>query len=137
MSVEQNVQLMRRWFQEVWNEGNTKTIYDLVAPDATATGELEDGSPLRGPAEFEQFCKRIRGAFPDMKLIVEDAFGADDKVVVRWSATMTHKGDHLGMPATGKPVKMTGMTMVRISNGQVIQGWDNWDQSGMMRQLGV
>ena len=52
-------------------------------------------------------------------------------------ATMTHKGDHLGMPATGKPVKMTGMTMVRISNGQVVRAWDNWDQSGMMRQLGI
>ncbi len=50
---------------------------------------------------------------------------------------MTHKGDHLGMPATGKPVKMTGMTMVRISNGQVVRAWDNWDQSGMMRQLGI
>ena len=72
-----------------------------------------------------------------MKLLVEDAFGSEEKVIVRWSATMTHKGDHLGMPATGKPVKLTGQTLVRISNGQVVQAWDNWDQSGMMRQLGI
>jgi hypothetical protein len=52
MSVEENMELMRRWFKEVWNEGRTQTIYDLLAPDAVAIGELEDGSQLRGPADF-------------------------------------------------------------------------------------
>jgi steroid delta-isomerase-like uncharacterized protein len=137
MSVEQNVRLMRRWFQEVWNDGKMQTIYELLAEDVTATGELEDGGALHGPAEFEQFSKRIRGAFPDMRVVVEDVFGADDKMVVRWSAAMTHSGHDLGIPATGKPVTMTGMTMVRIRNGKVVQGWDNWDQAGMRRQLAL
>jgi steroid delta-isomerase-like uncharacterized protein len=110
MSVEENVKLMRRWFQEVWNEGRMQTIHDLFAPDAVAIGELEDSVKLRGPAEFEAFARRIRGAFPDMNVVVEDVFGAGDKVVLRWSGTMTHLGDHLGMPATGKPVQVTGIT---------------------------
>jgi steroid delta-isomerase-like uncharacterized protein len=137
MSVEENVELMRRWFKEVWNEGRTQTIYDLLAPDAVAIGELEDGSQLRGPAEFVPFVERIRGAFPDINVVVEDVFGAEDKVVLRWSATMTHRGDHLGMPATGERVRISGMTIARIGDKQIIEGWDNWDQLGMLKQIGA
>ena len=97
MSVEENVELMWRWFKEVWNEGRTQTSYDLLAPDAVAIGELEDGIKLRGPAEFVPFVARMRGAFPDIIVVIEDAFGAEDKVVLRWLATMTHHGDHLGI----------------------------------------
>ncbi len=55
MSVKENVELMRRWFKEVWNEGKTQTIHDILAPDGIGIGELEDGSPLRGPGEFVPF----------------------------------------------------------------------------------
>jgi len=137
MSVEENIQLMRRWFKEVWNEGKTQAIHELLAPDATGIGELEDGSQLRGPAEFVPFVERIRGAFPDINVAVEDAFGAGDRVVLRWSATMTHRGDHLGMPASGKPVRISGVTIARISGKQIVEGWDNWDQLGMLKQIGV
>jgi steroid delta-isomerase-like uncharacterized protein len=137
MSVQENVELMRRWFKEVWNDGRTQAIYDLLAPDAIGIGELEDGSPLRGPAEFVPFVERVRGAFPDINIAVEDAFGAEDKVVVRWSATMTHRGDYLGMAATHKRVRMTGITIARIADGKIIEGWDNWDQLGMLKQVGV
>jgi steroid delta-isomerase-like uncharacterized protein len=137
MSVEENVKLMQRWFKEVWNEGRIQTIHDLLAPDAVGIGELEDGGKLRGPAEFVPFAQRIRGAFPDVNVVVEDAFGAEDKVVLRWSARMTHRGDHLGMPATGKPVRITGITIARIVDKQIIEGWDNWDQLGMLKQIGA
>ena len=137
MSVEENVNLMRRWFREVWNEGKLQTIHELLAPNAVAVGELEDGAKLRGPAEFAAFAQRIRGAFPDMNVVVEDAFGTDDKVVLRWSGTMTHLGDHLGMPATRKRVQVTGITIARIANQQIVEGWDNWDQLGMLKQIGL
>jgi steroid delta-isomerase-like uncharacterized protein len=137
MSVEENVALMRRWFKEVWNEGKTQTIYELLSPDAIGIGQLEDGNQLRGPAEFLPLVERIRGAFPDINMVVEDAFGAEDKVVLRWSATMTHHGDHLGMPASGRRVRMTGITIARIRDKQIIEGWDNWDQLGMLKQIGA
>ena len=137
MSVEENVALMRRWFKEVWNEGKTQTIYELLSPDAIGIGQLEDGGQLRGPAEFLPLVERIRGAFPDINMVVEDAFGAEDKVVLRWSATMTHHGDHLGMPASGKRVRMTGITIARIRGKQIVEGWDNWDQLAMLKQIGA
>jgi steroid delta-isomerase-like uncharacterized protein len=79
----------------------------------------------------------IRGAFPDIKVQVEDVFGADDKVVLRWSAVMTHTGDALGMPASGRTVRSRGITIARIAGGQIVEGWDNWDQLGMLEQIGV
>lgn len=127
---------MRRWFQEVWNEGKIETVHELFHPEGRATGHYGAQSEISGPKGFVPFVEQIRGAFPDVKVTVEDAFGADDKVTVRWSARMTHTGNGLG-PATNKPVRITGITIVRISNGQIVEGWDNWDQLGMLEQMGV
>jgi steroid delta-isomerase-like uncharacterized protein len=136
MAPQENVQLMRRWFQEVWNEGKTETVRELLAPNAVGIGQAGPQAVIRGPAEFIPFVEQLRGAFPDIHVTVEDVFAADDKVVLRWSATMTHRGDHLGMPATGKPVSSTGITIARIRDGQIVEGWDNWDQLGMWQQIG-
>ena len=79
----------------------------------------------------------FRGAFPDIKLVVEDILGAEDKVVVRWSAKMTHSGDALGIAATDKTVRSRGISIARIARGKIVEGWDNWDQLGMLEQLGA
>lgn len=135
MSVEENIVLMRRWFKEVWNDGRVQTIYDLMDENATATGQDQPGVVLHGPADFVALFNRIRRAFPDIKITLEDTFGSDDKVVVRWSAVMTHTGDHLGVPATNKKVRITGITIARIAKGKIVEGWDNWDQLALMQQL--
>jgi len=137
MSVEENIQLIRRWFQEVWNENRIQTVYDLLAPDAIGRGQTGSQGELHGPKDFVPFVKQIRAAFPDIHVEINDAFGAGDKVVARWTATMTHSGDDLGMQATGKSVRITGTTIARILDGQIIEGWDNWDQVGMLEQIGA
>ena len=137
MSAEENVQLLQRWFQEVWNEGKIETVHELLSPDAVAIGQAGPQAVIHGPVDFVPFVQRILSAFPDMKLTVEDCFGAGDKVVLRWSASMTHLGDGLGLPATGKPVRLTGITIARFRDGQIVEGWDNWDQLGMLQQIGA
>ena len=138
MPVKQNMELMQRWFQEVWNEGKTQTVYDLMSPNAVGRGQTGPrGAEVHGPAEFVPFVERLRAAFPDMKVTIEDIFGAKDKVVVRWATTMTHTGDGLGLASTGKQVQLTGTTIVRILKGQIVEGWDNWDQLGMLEQIGA
>jgi steroid delta-isomerase-like uncharacterized protein len=135
MSVEENIALMRRWFEEIWNEGRVQTIYDLMAENAIGIGQDQPGVEIHGPADFVALYNRIHGAFPDIKITVEDAFGAGDKVTVRWSAVMTHTGDHLGIPATKRPVRITGITIAQIEKGKIVRGWDNWDQLALMQQL--
>ena len=137
MSAEENIQLMRRWFQEVWNEGRVQTVYELLSADGVATGQRGGDKEIRGPEEFEKFMREIRGAFPDIQLKVEDVFGAGDKVVLRWSAIMTHTGDGLGLPASGRRVRSRGITIARFVEGKVVESWDNWDQLGMLEQIGV
>jgi len=137
MSVEDNIQLLTRWFEEVWNQGKLETVHELLSPDAIAIGQAGSGVELRGPKDFVPLVERIRSAFPDIKVEVEDTFGADDKVVLRWSASMTHRGDSLGIAASGKSVRLTGITIVEIVNGKIVAGWDNWDQLGMLEQIGA
>jgi len=137
MPEEENIHLMRRWFQEVWNDGRIQTVYDLLAPDGVAKGQRGAETEIRGPEEFARFVGEIRGAFPDIKVAIEDILAADDKVVVRWSAVMTHLGNALGIPATGKTVHSRGISIARIVGGKIVEGWDNWDQLGMLEQIGA
>jgi steroid delta-isomerase-like uncharacterized protein len=134
---EQNVNLIRRWFDEVWNHGRIETIYELIAPDAVGIGQGGGEVAIHGPQQFQAFVENLRGAFPDINVTVDDAFASGDKVVARWSATMTHKGDQLGIPASGKHVRITGISIAQIANGQIIAGWDNWDEMRMMRAIGA
>ena len=57
--------------------------------------------------------------------------------MVRWTATMTHKGDELGFAATGSPATVTGMSVVRIAGGKIVEAWNNWDLMGLMQQIGM
>ena len=137
MPVAENVALMQRWFNEVWNEGRVQTIYDLMDENGIGIGQDQPGVEIHGPADFVALFNRLHGAFPDIQITVNDTIAADDKVVVRWSAQMTHTGDHLGIPATNRPVRITGITIAQIKDGKIIRGWDNWDQLALMQQLSL
>jgi steroid delta-isomerase-like uncharacterized protein len=135
MTTAENISLAKRWYREVWNEGRNETIHELLAPDALLIGT--DRVEIRGPAEFERFAERIRGAFSKTEIVVDDIFSDDDKVAIRWHATMTHTGEMLGIPATGKSVKITGTSIAQFRDGKVIAGWDNWDRLAMLEQIGA
>ncbi len=137
MTTSENILLMKRWYREVWQEGKDETIYELLAPDAVLRGQTAPQEEIHGPKEFAAFAERIRRAFPDTNIVVEDAFGVDDKVVARWSAAMTHRGEGLGVPATGKRVRITGMSIARFVDGKIVEGWDNWDRLAMLEQIGA
>ena len=129
MSETENVALMKRWFEEVWNQGKIETVHELLAKHAVGFGQREQGRPTRGPDDFIKFATELRTAFPRVQVKIDDAFGRRDKVITRWTADLTS-------PA-GKTVTVTGMTMVRIENGQIVEGWDNWDQLTMLLELGA
>jgi steroid delta-isomerase-like uncharacterized protein len=135
MTTADNISLARRWYREVWSEGRNETIHEMLASDAVLIGT--DRVEIRGPVEFERFAERIRSAFSDTEIIVDDIFGCDDKVAIRWHATMKHTGEILGMPATGKVINITGTSIAQFANGKVVAGWDNWDRLAMLEQIGA
>ena len=116
-----NVALLRRWFDEVWNRGRLETIHELMAPECVGTGQGGAGVAIRGPQEFQAFVEKLRAAFPDIQVTIEDGFESGEKAAVRWSGTMTHRGSGLGVPATGKRIRITGISMVRIVNGRLLR----------------
>jgi predicted ester cyclase len=60
-----------------------------------------------------------------------------DKVCLRWSCSMRHTGDGLGVPATGRTVATTGISIMRVAEGKLIEGWQNWDMAGVLEAIGV
>ena len=114
MSQSGNTALARRWFDDVWNKRREATITEMLHPDAV--GHLE-GLVTRGVAEFVP------------------AVCEGDNVVVRWAVTGTHRGDNLGIPATGRPVAFRGITWLRFANGRLVEGWDSWNQGRLMQEL--
>ena len=77
------------------------------------------------------------GAFPDLRVTVEDMVAEGDEVATRWSFRGTHQGELMGIPATGKQVEASGITIHRVSGGKIVEGWTILDNLGMMRQLGI
>ena len=135
MTADQNVALAKRWFDEVWNQRRTDTVYELMHPTGIGVGQDLPGVTITSHQDFLDLHKRMMDAFPDLKISADDIIGAGDKVVVRWSAVATHAGDSLGVPATNRTVRFNGISIQQYENGKLVRGWDNWDQLGLQQQL--
>ena len=134
MSAEHK-DLVRRWFQEVWNKGSVTAIDEMLSADAVVHGL--GPADLHGTAGFKTFHAAYRDAFPDVVIQIDELIDEGHIVAVRWSGTGTHRGAGLGFPATGKRAQFNGMTFVRVQHGKLVEGWNNFDQLGMLQQLGV
>ena len=121
-----------KWFEEVWNKGRRDAIPEMLAAGAVIH---DGGTDSVGPQGFYAFYDRIRSAFSEIRVTVADIFAEDDKVVVRWSCSCKHTGEGLGFPATARTVSFTGISIIRIHEGKIAEGWQNWDMLGMIQQL--
>jgi steroid delta-isomerase-like uncharacterized protein len=135
--ASENTRWVHRWFEEVWNQGNAGAIDQMMAPDALMHGLGEAGRDTNGPDPFKHFAARFRGAFPDVHITIDATVEQEDMIATRWTATMTHRGDDLGIPATGRQVTVTGMSMARLRDGRMVEGWNNWDTMALMQQIGA
>lgn len=131
---EANKALVRQWFDEVWNKGRADAIDEMLPPEAVVHGLGDD---LRGPDAFKPFHTIYRAAFPDMQITIDDLIAEGDRVAFRWSAVATHRGPLMGVLATGHRVRFTGMGILRIVDGKLIEGWNNFDQFTMLQQMGA
>jgi steroid delta-isomerase-like uncharacterized protein len=134
---ETNINVFKRWMQEVWTEGREATIDELCSPAVIAYG-LGDVDPvMHGPAEFKTFWRNLRGTLTDLNAQVEDMIADGDKVVGRFVMEGVHSGESLGVPASGRRVRFAGIVVIRVANGQIAEAWNSWDQLGLLRQIGA
>jgi steroid delta-isomerase-like uncharacterized protein len=135
---EENKALVKRWFEEVWNKGSEEAIDEMFDNEGIAHGLSDDtGSPLRGPVGYKPFFRRFHDAFPDIRVDVVDMVAEGDKVAARCVVTGKHQADTLGFAATNQPVEFTGVTIVRVRDGKIVEAWNNFDFMSMFQQLGA
>jgi steroid delta-isomerase-like uncharacterized protein len=135
MSSEDNKAIARRFYAEVWNGGNMDTADELIAGDF-----VDHAAPpgvASGLAGAKQVFTLYRTAFPDLQLSVDDLIAEGDRVVARWSSSGTHQGELMGIPPTGKQVKITGIDLFRFSGGKLAEHWGVFDQLAMLQQIGA
>ena len=133
---EKNKTVVRRLFEEVWNKGNLPVTDELFAPNYVHhDSSTPDVGP--GPESEKKRATLYRTAFPDLRLTIEDIIAEGETVMARWSCRGTHKGDLSGIAPTGKQFTISGISIARIANGKMAEGWVNWDALGLMQQLGV
>ena len=133
---EQNKAIVRRLFEELWNKGNLSVADQLFSPNY-AHHDPSTPDFGRGPESERKRATLYRTAFPDLQLPIEDIIAEGETVMARWSCRGTHKGDLSGIAPTGKQFSISGVSIARLTNGKMAEGWVNWDAQGLMQQLGV
>lgn len=134
---EQNIAVVRQWFEEVWNQGSEASIDKLFSPDTVAHGLGDSERDVHGPDEMKPFVANIRGAIPDTHISIDDILTDGDRVAVRVTLRGTHTGAGLGVPPTGRKVSIQGIIIVRVAGGRIVEGWNSYDQLGLLRQIGA
>ncbi|PBC71920.1 steroid delta-isomerase-like uncharacterized protein [Streptomyces sp. TLI_235] len=123
-------QLMQRM-----SAGDLTVFDELVAP-GYHDHDIADENDMVGRDAIREKCAGYLEAF-DMAFTIDSQMAEGDRVATMWSFSGLHKGDFMGLPATHKRVEMTGMTVFRFEDGMICEGWWNWDNMAMMRQLGL
>jgi steroid delta-isomerase-like uncharacterized protein len=124
VSLEENKALVRREQEELWNHsGDLDAAEELFAPEQAEAARQEAADFRRG--------------FPDVVSTIEDLIAEGDRVAARWTARATHKGQYVGVPATGKEVEFTGISVYRIEGNRIAESWTVEDELGLMRQIGA
>lgn len=124
----------REWFDRVWNNLDESAIDRLMHPDAVAHGL--GPQPMRGPAQFKPFFHAFKDSLGGIRVDIERTVVDGDTCAVFCRVVAKHVGDALGGPATGRDVAFTGITMLRVKDGRIAEGWNAFDFLTMYQQLG-
>ena len=134
---EANKELVRRWFEEVWNKQSEEAIDEMFAPQGKAYGFPEPEPVLVGPERFKSFHRAFLGAFPDIHITINDVICEDERVAVTWTANMTHLGDSLGFEPTMQRVSLEGCSILIVRDSQIQDGWNYTELQALVQRLKV
>jgi predicted ester cyclase len=127
--------LMRRYFREAYTLGNEAVIDEVMAPDILHHG-LE-AEPQVGREPFKRWYRQFRGSFSEISCSVTHVCVEEDLVAARVLFTARHTGEGLGVPATGRMVTLSALIMCRCENGQVTEGFNEFDRLSLLKQIGA
>ena len=139
MSRHSNKEIVRRILKEFWHAGYEGVLDQVFAPDFV-NYELSNPA-ITGLEEYKEWARGARAmwntASSDWRILIQDMVAEGDKVLKRWVLFGTHTGELFGVPATGKPIEMQGMSLYLISGGKVREIHWNYDLFGVAQQIGA
>ena len=130
-----NIAVVRKNVEQAWNKGNFDVLGETISPSLVAHDPVF--GEYRGPAGEMKHITMLRTAFPDLNLRIDDIGAAGDRVFMRWTATGTHRGALLNLPATQRRSTVAGITLMRVEGGKICETWQSWDTHGLLTSLGV
>jgi steroid delta-isomerase-like uncharacterized protein len=136
--MPENETFLHRWFEEVWNQGREEAIDEMFAPDGVAHGlKSAEGESIRGTEQFKELYRSFRRAFPNIRITVDETVTEGDKIAARCTVRAVHEGDGIGFAATNQPVEFTGLALVRVRDGKIVEAWNEFDFLKMFSQIGA
>lgn len=139
MSVEENKAIARRFINELWNERKYEVADDIFSEDFVT--ETISNNPVpwegKGPESMKHHIQHWLMSVPDMQFHVDNLIADEKQVVIHWNATGTSEKPFMGIAATGKPIKLLGVTISRIERGKIAFNQTIIDTLGFLQQLEV
>src|SRR5262249_15984393 len=140
MSVETNKALVRRCWEEIWNNNNPAHADEVFAADCVNHSIRPPGP--RGPEQVRAMIRAWLNAFPDYRCHIEDVIGEGDLIAMRLTFTGTHTAAPLSVAGRTVPAKNRSfceaeIIMFRIAEGKIADLWATWDRLSFLEQLGA
>lgn len=132
-----NRDLAIRWFEDVWNERDLRSVPELTTEDVVAHDMEGPSVTTTGRAAFLEFHSRMCAAVPDIRFEVLDTIAEEDRVVLRTHTHGTHTGSELGIPPTGNPIDFASIIILRFQDGRIAEAWNFIDQLAFYQQLRI
>ena len=133
--MQDNCAIVRSFVEETINQGRIDSAERLVWEDVVEQVPFPGQGP--GIEGLKDVLRGMRAGFPDIHFAIEEQIAEGDKVLSRFEWTGTHRGEFLGVPATGRPVKVWGMVVDRLVDGRIKETRIIMDTLGLMMQLGA
>lgn len=131
-----NKRLVEAFIQELFTKGDLDAVDRYLAPGFVDHDPPLPGAP-EGPEGLRQAAAMFRSAFPDWRSDVDQLVGEGDIVVERFTAAGTHRGELMGVPATGATIVLRGINVFRVERRRIVERWGRLDELGLLRQLGL
>ena len=130
-----NMGLVRRFIEEVWNKGDLSVLDEVVSDKYVAVEPMI--GDVRGLAALREQVQTFRSAFPDLRITVEDIGMSGDRVFMRWTARGTHRGALMGIPPSNNRGEVRGISVQRVSGGKIVEQYESYDSLRLMQIVGA
>jgi steroid delta-isomerase-like uncharacterized protein len=137
MTASETKRIVERYLQRAWNERDWSAAEETVDENVIFHDQVREGDLPPGREGLRVAMERITTGIPDFVMDVHEIVAEGDTVVIRWSSTGTHAGNFNGLPPMGRVVTLYAISMVRLKDGRIVEGWQETGRLGMAQQLGM